>query len=106
MISEKIELRKRLEARRFDAETRKMALGLADHVEALNATFRRQWLRRNKVFGLEVIQIRLAGLSERCLEIARRIDEKMSFPELEITDTPNGIPSSMYKQLATGCGGI
>ncbi len=105
-ISGKIELRKRLEAGRFDPETREKALLLAEHVEALNATFRRQWLRRNKAFGLEVIQIRLAGLAERCREVARRIDEKMDFPELKETASPDGVPVSKYREMAAGCGEI
>ena len=102
VVSGKIELRGRLEAGRFDSETRENAFLLAEHVDALNATFRRQWLCRNKPFGLEVIQIRLAGLAERCREVARRIDEKRDFPELNETAAPDGVPGIRYRHLAVG----
>jgi hypothetical protein len=41
----------------------------------LQASFRRQWLRRNRPHGLETMQIRLAGLAERYRELARRVEE-------------------------------
>ncbi|MFZ4773961.1 MAG: hypothetical protein ACOYM3_01270 [Terrimicrobiaceae bacterium] len=41
----------------------------------LQASFRRQWLRRNRPHGLETMQIRLAGLTERYHELARRLEE-------------------------------
>jgi hypothetical protein len=64
------------------------ARSLARLANQLEATFRRQWLRRNKPFGLEVMQIRFAGLRQRFLEAAQRIEglaagEIESIPELE-----------------------
>ncbi|MEI6034646.1 MAG: hypothetical protein WCS65_10245 [Verrucomicrobiae bacterium] len=44
-------------------------------IEHLQASFRRQWLRRNRPNGLETMQIRLAGLAERYGELARRLEE-------------------------------
>jgi len=44
-------------------------------IENMQASFRRQWLRRNRPNGLETIQIRLAGLAERYRELARRLEE-------------------------------
>jgi hypothetical protein len=41
----------------------------------LQSSFRRQWLRRNRPHGLETMQIRLAGLTERYHELARRLEE-------------------------------
>jgi len=56
--------------------------------EELEITFRRQWLRRNKRAGLEVIQIRLGGMRQRLLETARVVrelarGERETIPELE-----------------------
>ena len=41
----------------------------------LQSSFRRQWIRRNRPHGLETMQIRLAGLTERYHELARRLEE-------------------------------
>ena len=38
-------------------------------------SFRRQWLRRNKQAGLEVLQIRFGGLRERYQEVARLLQD-------------------------------
>ncbi|MCJ7821749.1 MAG: hypothetical protein MUQ26_01485, partial [Armatimonadetes bacterium] len=65
-----------------------MAPRLVELTEALEATFRRQWLRRNKPFGLEAIQVRLGGLRQRFAEAGRLLQELLdgqrdSIPELE-----------------------
>lgn len=44
-------------------------------IEKLALSFRRQWLRRNKPFGMEVIQVRFGAMNARCDEAARRITE-------------------------------
>jgi hypothetical protein len=44
-------------------------------IKSLKASFRELWLKRYKPFGLEVIQIRLAGQEERWCEIGRLIEE-------------------------------
>ena len=44
-------------------------------IAALQESFRRQWLRRNRPHGLETAQIRFAGLTERYRELGRRLEE-------------------------------
>ncbi len=44
----------------------------------LETVFRRQWLDRNKPFGMEVVQIRFGALSVRYRETAIRIDELLA----------------------------
>ena len=94
LLARKIGFRQRLEDAypgRDKAQLKTLAddaVGLARGVEDLEATSRRQWLRRNKPFGFEVIQIRLAGLRQRYLEAARRLEEIAagkcdSIPELD-----------------------
>ncbi|MFN2351953.1 MAG: beta-N-acetylhexosaminidase, partial [Kiritimatiellia bacterium] len=41
----------------------------------LQKAFRRQWLRRNKPSGMEVVQIRLAAQQTRFAETATRLGE-------------------------------
>lgn len=76
-------------------------------IEALNASFRVQWYRSYKSWGLEVMQIKLAGLRERYREIERQIGEyldgcKTSFPELEQNPETNGCIITPYRLVATG----
>lgn len=57
-------------------------------VEAVGESFRGMWLSRNKPFGLEVLQIRLAGQRERFRELAQRLEELVAgkrdaIPELD-----------------------
>jgi hypothetical protein len=47
-------------------------------IHELDNSFRTQWLRRNKPFGLEALQIRLAGPARRCQELADRLEELLS----------------------------
>jgi len=47
-------------------------------IHDLDNSFRTQWLRRNKPFGLEALQIRLAGPARRCQELADRLEELLS----------------------------
>ena len=44
-------------------------------LEALEQSYCRQWLRRNKPLGMEAIQIRFGAMRARCAEAARRIDD-------------------------------
>jgi len=48
---------------------------LLDALAGLEQAFRRQWLRRNKPFGMETTQIRLGAGSTRYREAALRIQE-------------------------------
>jgi hypothetical protein len=78
-------------------------------IEALAVSFRRQWLRRNKPFGLEVIQVRLAGLVARQRELALRLRELAagkveSIPELDEPEAcPGTVPSCAYRLVASSC---
>ena len=65
------------------------------------------WLRHNKPFGMEVIQIRNAGLARRFEELKMRIEEFLknrvdSIPELdELVISLNSIAggNSKYKKI-------
>ena len=76
---------------------------IVELLEQLQGTFRRQWYRKNKPFGFEVVQIRLAGLRERYREIARLLSELMHqqrscIPEL---DEGLGTPKEVLEKLQT-----
>lgn len=76
-------------------------------VDELQKTFRRQWLRRNKPFGMEVIQIRLGAQTVRYNETARRLQELLdgkidSIPELEVRIKNVGEFVGFFDWLATG----
>lgn len=92
LIDRKIALRQRMEEKIYDAQTREMALTATALTDQVLQSFRRQWLRRNKPFGLHLIQARLAGLAVRFREIAQRIDENSSFPELDLPIPEKGLP--------------
>ncbi len=64
----------RPELRVLRDEAKKMA-ALYTHFEEL---FRKQWLRRNKPFGLDLIQSRFATLERRYIELARRLDDYLN----------------------------
>jgi hypothetical protein len=76
-------------------------------VDGLLASFRRQWYRRNKTFGLEIVQIRLAGLRERYREIGQRLDELIDgraagIAELdERADKPMGWLNTHYANMVS-----
>ena len=76
-------------------------------VEKLQESFRRQWLRRNKPFGMEVVQIRLGAMTVRYNETARRIHELLdgkidSIPELDVKIKNIGELVGFFDWLATG----
>ena len=69
-------------------ELAERAAVLAEQCAGLQEGFRRVWMRYYKIFGLELLQIRLAGQSERFREAARRLamyaaGELENLPELE-----------------------
>ena len=74
----------------------------------LEAAFRRQWLRRNKVLGMEATQIRLGAGSTRFREAATRLGELCdgritSIEELDIQpDSLGRNPVAYFVWLATG----
>ncbi|MEX0777649.1 MAG: family 20 glycosylhydrolase [Phycisphaeraceae bacterium] len=70
------------------AAVRRQVPAMVRAIDDLLASFRRQWHRRNKPEGFEVIQIRLAGLRQRYLELGQRLGELAAgkianIPELE-----------------------
>ena len=81
---------------------------ILDAIEGFAEAYRTQWLRSFKPYGLELMQIRLGGLSERYRELARRIDELLdgkvdTIPELEEKMTnPLGRVPYQYFRCATG----
>ena len=84
----KINLYQRMKQKLLDSETALMAEEAALAADRVISSFRRQWMRRNKPFGMHVVQIRLAGLADRFREVSRRIQENSSFPELDLPDSP------------------
>lgn len=74
----------------------------------MELAFRTQWLRRNKVFGMETLQVRLGGVRGRLEECARRIGEFLdgSIEGIEELDTqydPVGLNrAEYYLWLVTG----
>ncbi len=70
------------------AKARAMIPGIVRKVEAFASGFRKMWLRNNKPFGLEVMQIRFAGQTARLKELSARLGELVkgkiaSIPELD-----------------------
>ena len=75
-------------------------------IDAVLASFRRQWYRHNKPQGFEAIQLRLGGQKQRYEELAQRISELLdgtaaNIPELEEQPTKPGIPWC-YANIASG----
>lgn len=112
LLLEKIHLRTALErayAKRNAAGLRAVARRVPTvcrKIDALLASFRRQWYNRNKPQGFEVIQIRLAGLRQRYMELAQRIGELLagkteSIPELDESPAKQGL-HWRYKNVASG----
>ena len=110
----KIELRRMLErayAKRdfntLETIAERYIPDLLDAIDGLLDAFREQWKRSFKSFGMELMQIRLGGLSERCRELARVIGELIhgeidSIPELEVEHQPAGAIPRTYHETATG----
>ena len=111
----KLELRKKLETAYAARDMHKLDT-IREHdipevlraIEALLGAFREQWLRSFKSFGIELMQIRLGGLTERCRELARTLKELAdgavdSIPELEIENRTIGFLPFTYHEVATGC---
>jgi hypothetical protein len=84
---------------------------LVARVEQAERTFRRQWLRRNKPYGLETIQIRLGGLRQRFLELGRALRELAAGERESIAELEEGLalspaaaknlhPGTSYPRLA------
>ena len=83
--------------------------GLLRLMARFQAAFRRQWLNKARPEGLEVIQIRNSGLTERLRESGRRVraflaGEVSAIPELELPCDTACRPGERYHQIATGSG--
>jgi hypothetical protein len=77
-------------------------------LEKLDRAFGEQWLRRNKPQGLEVMQIRFAGLKRRYEELASRIQSLLA-GKIDSIDEMENLPSVPltgigwnYRCVATG----
>ena len=114
VLVKKIELRKMLEHayakhdfNTLETISERYIPELIDAVDGLLETFRAQWKRSFKSYGLELMQIRLGGLIERYRELSRVIEEFIqgetdSIPELEVEFRPLGAIPSTYHEVATG----
>jgi hypothetical protein len=110
----KISLRLRIDDAYFRQD--KAALGAAvaeipamvGRLDELAASWRRQWLARNKPFGLETLQIRLAGQAARYRELEQRLDDFIagridSIPELTQRSADDAGPIGVnWRDLASG----
>lgn len=67
---------------------------IEDLLEQLQGTFRRQWYHRNKPFGFEVVQVRLAGLKERYREVSRLLSELLQAKRDRIPELDEGLAAS------------
>ncbi len=116
LLEKKIDLKIKLERAYFKhnkkelGKVRELIPDVIDSVDKLLSSFRKNWYLRNKPFGFEVIQIRLAGQKERFREIDYRLAEYLagridSIPELEEKTSKAGI-GLRYSSLAIGSVGI
>jgi len=74
----------------------------------LAESFRRLWLKGRKPEGLEVVQIRLAGLDARYAELQRRLGELADQPDQWLGELDEPVPGrhgyAQYHRLATASG--
>ena len=70
---------------------RKLVPGVIESMDALLTSLRRQWLRRNKPFGLEVIQQRFGGIKHRYWELDQRLRELIADETPEIPELAEGL---------------
>ncbi len=80
---------------------------LPERTDKVLASFRRQWFRSYKSYGLETMQIRLGGVKERSREVAAQIREyaggtRKNLPELEDDIPVMGVNETRYRMCATG----
>ncbi len=117
VLAKKIDLKIRLEEAYFKNDkrklekVRKMIPDVVRSIDKLLSSFRENWYLRNKPFGFEVLQIRLAGQKERFKEVDYRIKGYLagrtdSIPELEEKTNTETQIGSRYDTLATGSTGI
>jgi hypothetical protein len=73
------------------SEVRKLIPGLVEAIDELLTSLRRQWLRRNKPFGLEVLQQRFAGTKQRYCQLNQRLSELIAGVLDEIPELAQGL---------------
>jgi len=113
-LIKKIELRMTLQKAYKDRDLSKLSHlqtksipEMINAIEQLNDSFRDMWFRGYKSYGLEIMQIKLAGLCERYRELGRLLDEFLngkiqSIHELEIEPDVQGFYYTDYHHIATG----
>ena len=72
-------------------EVRKLVPGVIEAIDALLVSLRRQWLRHNKPFGLEVVQQQFGGTKQRYLELGQRLGELIAGEIDEIAELAEGL---------------
>ncbi len=85
----------------------KDALAVCDAIAGLESAFRRQWLRRNKAFGMETTQIRFGAMQGRYRELTQRLNDYLAgevetIEELDDRQDVGYHPVAYYYWLATG----
>lgn len=114
ILASKITLRRLLE-KSYDRRDAKglrnasaQALGMAAKYQDLQGSFRRNWMSRNKPFGLDTIQRRIAGQIARYEELALRLRELLdgtvqNIPELdERPRVGRGGVNMLYRSVVSG----
>ncbi len=114
LLALKTDLAQRITRAYFRRDPRALAKAQRDiravtmALQELTGSYRRLWLERYKSFGLEVLQIRLAGLQARFRELDQRLDDYLSgkisvIEELEANRRPpkGNLSSPVYQGLAT-----
>jgi hypothetical protein len=95
-LAAKIEFRMKLEEAYFGRDSAKMEAVAKDSGRVIRLTekavdsFRRQWLRRNRRPGLEVLEARLGGLRQRYAEVATALRDILSGKSTAIWELEEG----------------
>jgi hexosaminidase len=109
-LAAKIEFRMALEDAYFSRDRAKMeavARGTSRMMrltEKVIESFRRQWLRRNRRAGLEVVEIRLGGVRQRYAELATALREVLSGTRESIWELEQGraLPAEALARYSRG----
>jgi hypothetical protein len=86
-------------------QVRSVVAAIIPLFDEFDSRFRANWLARNKPFGLEVIQNRIAGLARRYREFSDRVTELIDGKILDIPEYQNQAPAPTaygisYQQVA------
>ena len=110
LAAAKIDFRLRLERAYFARDRAELERLIAEvprmvsMVEEVTATFRRQWLRRNRPLGLEVMQTRMGGMRQRYLEVGELLREVLDGRRRNILELEEGgaLPQEALARVAPG----